>query len=112
MRSIYLLSSLDLFKDYINKTDTTYDEVIQSMIAAATTIRQDFMPNKVRDVVIEMCYQLGVSGFSRFKKTISYLKEKQFEKASKEMLDSRWAVQTPNRAKELSEIVASCEGAG
>ena len=61
-----------------------------------------FMPQEIKDVVIEMCYQLGVGGFSKFKKTISYLQNKQWEDASIEMLDSLWARQTPNRAEELS----------
>tara|TARA_R110002167_G_scaffold294796_2_gene499342 strand:- start:2287 stop:2691 length:405 start_codon:yes stop_codon:yes gene_type:complete len=61
-----------------------------------------YMPQEIKDVVIEMCYQLGVGGFSKFKKTISYLQNKQWEDASIEMLDSLWARQTPNRAEELS----------
>tara|TARA_R110002020_G_scaffold44917_4_gene128928 strand:- start:3295 stop:3711 length:417 start_codon:yes stop_codon:yes gene_type:complete len=63
------------------------------------------MPPHIKDVVMEMCYQLGVGGFSKFKKTISYLENKQFKNASVEMLDSLWAKQTPNRAKALSNIV-------
>ena len=59
----------------------------------------------IQEVVYNMCYQMGVSGFSKFKKTIQYLADKNYEKASKEMLDSRWARQTPNRAIELSNIV-------
>ena len=65
------------------------------------------MPPEVKDVVLNMCYQLGLSGFSKFKKTIYLLETEQFEEASVEMLDSLWAKQTPNRAKELSEIVRS-----
>ena len=64
-----------------------------------------YMPQEIKDVVMEMCYQLGVGGFSKFKKTISYLQNKQFQDASVEMLDSLWAKQTPNRAEALSEIV-------
>ena len=64
-----------------------------------------YMPPEIKDVIIEMCYQLGVTGFSKFKKTIAYLQNKQWEDASVEMLDSRWAKQTPERAKELSERV-------
>ena len=63
------------------------------------------MPPHIKDVVMEMCYQLGVGGFSKFRKTISYLENKQFKNASVEMLDSLWAKQTPNRAKALSNIV-------
>ena len=63
------------------------------------------MPPEVKDVVVNMCYQLGLSGFSKFKKTIYLLETEQFEDASVEMLDSLWAKQTPRRAKELSERV-------
>ena len=62
-------------------------------------------PEKVKNVVTNMCYQLGVSGFSKFKKTIYLLETEQYEDASIEMLDSLWAKQTPNRARELSEIL-------
>ena len=68
-----------------------------------------YMPPKIQDVVMEMCYQLGVGGFSKFKKTIAYLQNKQFHDASQEMLDSLWAKQTPNRAKELSNRVKEVE---
>lgn len=64
-------------------------------------------PNEIKFVITNMCYQLGLSGFSKFKKTIYYLETEQYEEASVEMLDSLWAKQTPNRAKELSEIVKS-----
>tara|TARA_R110002051_G_scaffold305134_1_gene374890 strand:- start:195 stop:608 length:414 start_codon:yes stop_codon:yes gene_type:complete len=59
-----------------------------------------------KDVVIEMCYQMGVTGFSKFKKTISYLEKEEYEKASVEMLDSQWGkTQTPKRAKNLANII-------
>ena len=63
------------------------------------------MPDEIQNVVVEMCFQMGLSGFSKFKKTISLLESREFLSASKEMLDSRWAKQTPNRAKKLSDIV-------
>ena len=63
----------------------------------------------VKDVVVEMCYQLGVSGFSKFKKTIDHLENRRYAKASVEMLDSRWAKQTPNRALELSNLIKELE---
>ncbi len=64
-----------------------------------------FMPDGIKEVVVEMCYQLGVNGFSKFKKTIKLLSNRNFAKASTEMLDSLWAKQTPNRALKLSNIV-------
>ena len=61
-------------------------------------------------VIVNMCYQLGLSGFSKFKKTIYLLETEQYEEASVEMLDSLWAKQTPNRARELSETLRSING--
>ena len=63
-----------------------------------------------KGVIVNMCYQLGLSGFSKFKKTIYLLETEQYEEASVEMLDSLWAKQTPNRAKELSETLRSING--
>lgn len=68
-----------------------------------------FAEDNVKDVVIEMCYQLGIRGFSKFKKTINHLENKRYGKASAEMLDSKWARQTPNRALELSNIIKNLE---
>ena len=65
--------------------------------------------DEVKNVVVEMCFQLGVSGFSKFKKAIDHLAHKRYAKASVEMLDSRWAKQTPNRALELSNIIKELE---
>lgn len=64
------------------------------------------MPPSVKDIVLEMCYQMGVTGVSKFKKTIAYLEKSEWKNASIEMLDSRWAKQTPGRAKELSSRMA------
>ena len=61
--------------------------------------------NEAKSVVINMCYQLGITGFSKFKKTIYYLETEQYEEASHEMLDSLWHKQTPARSKELSERI-------
>ena len=67
-------------------------------------------PEEVKDVVTNMCYQIGLSGFSKFKKTIYYLETEQYEEASDEMLDSLWKKQTPTRANELSDIIRSLDG--
>ena len=60
-------------------------------------------------VLINMGYQLGVSGLFKFKRMIAALDRKEYELAAKEMLNSRWAMQTPNRAKELSDQMLTGE---
>ena len=66
----------------------------------------DNSPKIIQEVIYNMCYQMGVSGFSKFKLTIKYLMNKDYERASREMLDSKWArSDSRNRAIELSNIV-------
>ena len=64
-------------------------------------------PEEVKFAVTNMCYQLGLAGFSKFKKTIYYLETEQYQEAAIECLDSLWARQTPNRAQEISEAFSS-----
>tara|TARA_R100000541_G_C1876902_1_gene81734 strand:+ start:411 stop:839 length:429 start_codon:yes stop_codon:yes gene_type:complete len=60
-----------------------------------------------KGVIIEMVFQLGTTGVSKFKNMWKALKETppNYSVAKIEMLDSRWAKQTPNRAKELSDTI-------
>ena len=67
----------------------------------------DSLPSECKSVLMEMCYQLGVTGVSKFKKALKAMEDGDWEKAADEMLDSKWAKQTPNRAKEMSNIIRS-----
>jgi len=58
------------------------------------------------EVIIEMVYQMGLSRMRSFVKTRKLVEEGQWRAAAQEMLDSRWARQTPERAKRLSERFA------
>ena len=61
---------------------------------------------KAQEVLCEMIFQMGYSGVGKFKNMIKALQNNDTKTASIEMLDSRWAKQTPNRAKELSDHMA------
>lgn len=56
-----------------------------------------------QDCLLNMAFNLGVEGLLSFKNTLSLVQSGQYEKASVEMLKSRWATQVGNRAKRLSE---------
>jgi len=100
----FAIKDLELDKDIC---DIILERKLKDLIVKIRSKFQwySYMPLEIQDIITEMCYQLGVYGFSRFKKTIAYLQNKQWEEASVEMLDSRWAEQTPNRAKEMSNRV-------
>jgi len=63
------------------------------------------LPGQIQEIIAEMCYQLGVRGVLKFKKMWIALKKNDYKTAAVEMLDSKWAIQTPNRAKELAEKI-------
>jgi len=65
------------------------------------------LPQKAQEVIANMSYQMGVGGVLKFKKMWEALKNRDYQKASEEMLDSKWAKQTPNRANRLAEIIRS-----
>lgn len=56
-------------------------------------------------VLASMCYQLGEAGLNAFKNMWKAIDNEDWETAAKEALDSRWAAQTPNRAKRHAEVL-------
>ena len=65
------------------------------------------LPPHIEEVILEMVFQLGTTGVSKFKKFWKALRVKDWKKASEEMKDSRWHSQTPKRCESLAEIVAN-----
>ena len=59
----------------------------------------------VESVLIEMAFQLGLPRLKKFVNFIQGLKDQDYKKASDEMIDSRWAKQTPNRAEGLANMI-------
>ena len=55
--------------------------------------------------LLNRSFQLGVEGLLKFTTTLKYIKEGRYEEASKSMLQSLWARQTPKRAKKMSEQI-------
>ena len=62
-----------------------------------------------KEVIIEMVFQLGIGGVSKFKKMFAALKEYDYLLASAEMLNSAWYRQTPSRCEELSNLMRKCQ---
>ena len=58
-------------------------------------------------VIINMAFQMGISGLLGFKNTLKFIENKEFDKAADNMMLSKWATQTPSRAKRLSEQIRS-----
>lgn len=62
-----------------------------------------------QDVLVDMAFNMGVGGLLEFKNTLASIEKGHYRKASKQMLQSKWAKQVPNRAGELSEMMKTGE---
>lgn len=93
-----------------------YNEDIKEAIAACRKRLPRFnsLPRDLQLVLVNMCFQLGETRLfgsltdpakKGFVKTLAYLKAENYGSMADEMLDSKWATQTPARAKRLAARV-------
>jgi len=83
---------------------------LQDSIDGAEDLCKDLkISDDAKILVIEMIFQLGKKGVSKFRNMWKALQEDppSYSVAATEMLDSRWAKQTSNRAKEMSDHMRS-----
>jgi lysozyme len=60
-------------------------------------------------VIANMCFNLGINRLLKFKKFLGALQEHDFETASVEMMDSRWATQVGPRSTRLRDRILKGE---
>jgi len=87
------------------------EEDLQYAINQGEGMCQDLkVSDDAKFLIIEMIFQLGSAGVQKFRNMWSALKEDppNYEEASVQMLDSRWAKQTPNRAQEMAGHMRNC----
>ena len=110
----HLITEEDIYeegKEYSKEAlETCFEKDFDNAVQSAENVIGDIdlLPN-AKEVIIEMCFQLGGNGVSKFKNMWAYLGDGDYVNAGNEMLDSRWYQQTPNRAKDLSDIMKGCQ---
>ena len=89
--------------------DAVFDKDFQNAVDNANKLIGDIpLVYQAREIICEMVFQLGIGGVSKFKNMWKALEDGDYHTASVEMLDSRWAKQTPSRAEKLSNIMKQC----
>ncbi len=58
-----------------------------------------------KTVLIDMTFQMGIQNVLNFKKMIACLEVKDYEQAAKEMINSAWNDETPQRCHRLAMIM-------
>jgi lysozyme len=65
----------------------------------------DLAPEPIQRASCNLCFNIGINRLLGFKKTIAFLKEKKYEEASKEILNSKWASQVGQRSTRISNLI-------
>ena len=85
---------------------------LQNAIKGARELKEEHSCTDIdeiaQEILVEMVFQLGKNGVSKFRNMWKALAEKNYIGASFEMLDSKWAKQTPNRAKSMADQMKAC----
>jgi lysozyme len=82
-----------------------FNEDVAEASADAKSIFKTFdtLPEDKQGVLTQMVFQLGKTKANKFNEVKKALIAGDFDKASKEMLNSEWAKQTPARVKRLAK---------
>lgn len=80
-------------------------EIMRTNLYDATDGRIEELPPRIQKVLLAMAYQLGVYGLMQFKRMWAAIYEHDWQTAYKEALDSRWARQTPKRARQIAYMI-------
>lgn len=62
-------------------------------------------PDQVQRAIVNMAFQMGIDGLLGFKNTLTLIQSKKYKEAADNALKSKWATQTPNRAKRVTDMI-------
>lgn len=91
--------------DYLLKNDIA--DRVQALTKALPWL--DRLDEARRGVLINMAFQMGTAGLLAFRQTLGLVRDGKYAEAAEQMLKSKWAEQTPGRAKRLSEQMKTGE---
>ena len=63
------------------------------------------LPEPIQHVLVNMCFNLGGTRLSKFRKMLTACWEHNWDEMARQMQDSRWFYQVGRRSEELQDIV-------
>ena len=91
--------------DYLLRNDI--NDRVQALTKALPWF--DRLDEVRRGALINMAFQLGTAGLLEFSYTLGLVRDGKYAEAAEQMLKSKWATQTPARAKRLAEQMKTGE---
>lgn len=110
----HLVTEKDNFQEGVEYSKEELEEVFNQDFNKAVdganelTSQLSLVLATVKGVIIEMVFQLGKTGVSKFKKFFIALENQDYNEAANQMIDSNWHKQTPKRCEELANVIRSC----
>jgi len=104
-----ILSGKELLSD--EQINILFEENFNEAIERANSFLPDFeqYPSEIKSIIVDMAFNLGNKLFD-FVNFRTALINKDYENASKEMINSKWYGQVGNRSKELVNMVKNIKG--
>lgn len=62
-------------------------------------------PPNTKEALVNMCFNLGIARLLQFKDLITALEQRNYALAAREVLDSKWAEQVGQRAKDVALMI-------
>ena len=82
--------------------DNDFIIVLRELLECSWYVNQ---PDGVQAALVNMCFNLGLPRLKGFKRMIVALEAKNYTLAAKEALDSKWATQVGQRAKDVAVML-------
>lgn len=98
----HLISKTEKFKNGL--TEVEADKLLSCDLAHAVIQVQSLglnVPDDWNDFLIIMVFQLGLGGVLKFRKMLAALEVQSYKEAIKQVEDSLWYRQTPNRVNDM-----------
>ena len=92
-----------------NRVIEVFELDIRTVLFDCKTLYSDFnsLPEEVQLIIANMMFNMGRTRLSKFKGMKRGVDARDWQTAADEMVDSRWYLQVPNRAKRLVERMRS-----
>lgn len=62
-------------------------------------------PENIKNALMNMCFNLGINRLLEFKRMIAAIEKKEYTNAALEALNSKWAAQVGERAKDIALMI-------
>jgi len=89
------------------RVNSVFDKDVEIYVSEAKKVFPKLaeLPSEAQEVIVNMTFNMGAPRLSKFKKFIAAVEARNWDTASVEMMDSRWAKQVGNRAVRLRDRI-------